>query len=108
MQVRARYADRLVKFQALIEPVLKPFHSFVSPAKVFQLHLFKLPRAESEIAGINLVAKRLADLRNPKGQLLAGDLQNVFELDEDRLGSLRSQVGNGTFVGCGADMRLEH
>jgi hypothetical protein len=70
--------------------------------------LFELARPESEIARINFVTKRFANLRDAEWQLLARNFKNVFELNKDRLGCLRTQISNRTFVRCSTDMRLKH
>ena len=44
----------------------------------------------------------------PNGRLLARELQDVLEVDEDALGGLRAQVGDRAGVLDRADGRLEH
>ena len=55
------------------------------------LHLLELARAEDEVAGRDLVAERLADLRDAERRLLARELQHVLEVDEDALRGLGAQ-----------------
>ena len=63
--------DLLVKPDSLFQPVGQQIHPLLRPAKIFQLHLLKLARAEGEVPWINLVSKRFADLRDPERQFLA-------------------------------------
>ena len=55
------------------------------------LHLLELARAEDEVARRDLVAERLADLRDPERRLLARELEHVLEVDEDALRGLGAQ-----------------
>src|SRR5439155_18823901 len=64
--------------------------------------------AEDEVARRYLVAERLAHLRDPERRLLARELQNVLEVDEDALRRLRAQVGDRAGLLHGADRGLEH
>ena len=50
--------------------------------------LLELSGPKDEVAGRDLVAKRLADLRDPERRLLARELQDVLEVDEDPLRGL--------------------
>ena len=72
------------------------------------LHLLELARAEDEVARRDLVAKRLADLRDAERRLLARELQDVLEVDEDALRGLGAQVDGRARVLHGAHRRLEH
>jgi hypothetical protein len=72
------------------------------------LHLLELAGAKDEVAGRDLVAKRLADLGDPEGWLAARELQHVLEVDEDPLRGLRPQVGDRGVVPDRADVGLEH
>src|SRR5207249_6736157 len=98
MKFAAWNADVFIKLQAFFLPIFKQFHSLVCPAKIFQLHLFELARAKREIARINVVSECFTDLRNTERQLLARHFENVYELNEDRLGGLGAQVCYGTLV----------
>src|SRR5437879_2660793 len=60
--------------------------------EVLHLHLLELARAEDEVAGGDLVAKRLANLCDPERELLSRRLLDVLEVDEDGLRRLR-QIG---------------
>src|SRR5213596_3764857 len=108
MQLVARDADVLVKFKPFFLPILEQFHSLLGSAKIFQFHLLELARAKSEIAWINFVAKRFADLCDAEWQFLARNFKNVFELNKNRLCGLRTQVSDGAFICRGTHMRFEH
>src|SRR6266487_6557050 len=108
MQLVARDADVLVKFEPLFLPIFEQFHSLLGSAKIFQLHLLELARPKSEIAWINFVAKRFTDLRNAEWQFFARNFQNIFELDKNGLCCLRTQVSDGAFICRGTHMRFEH
>ena len=72
------------------------------------LHLLELARAEDEVAGRDLVAERLADLRDAERRLLARRRLHVGEVDEDALRGLRAQVRDRRVVLHRADEGLEH
>src|SRR5215213_390681 len=93
---------------ALGEPVLEPSRRVVRGDEELHLHLLKLTCPENEIAGRDLVAERLADLRDPERRLSAGELQDVLEVDEDALGGLRAQVDGRALLLHRPDGRLEH
>jgi hypothetical protein len=57
-----------------------------------QFHLLELARAEGEVARVDLVAKRLADLANAERHFLARGFQHVLELHEDGLRRLGTQI----------------
>jgi hypothetical protein len=80
------------------------------PHEVLDLHLLELARAEGEVAGRDLVAEGLADLRDPEGELAAHGVQHVAEVHEDPLRRLGAQVGQPRIV-AGVDRAhggLEH
>ncbi len=85
---------------AEILPVGVPFHLRAGGAEKFQFHLLKLPGAEGEVAGGDLVAEGFADLGDAEGDLLAGGALHVPEVDEDALGGLRPQIdlAGGIFI----------
>ena len=72
------------------------------------LHLLELTGAEDEVARGDLVAERLADLRDAERRLLAGRGLHVLEVDEDALGRLGAQVRDRGVVLHRADVGLEH
>ena len=76
--------------------------------EIFNLHLFKLPRAKNEVARRNFIAKRLALLSDTKWQVRVETIDDVFEISEDTLGGLGAEVRN-TVVALGrTNMRFEH
>ena len=76
--------------------------------EVLDLHLLELAHAEDEVARRDLVAERLADLRDAERQLAIGRVEHVLEVDEDALRRLGPQVGERLRIGDRADLRLEH
>ena len=85
-----------------------PLLRLVRRHEVLHLHLLELARAEDEVAGRDLVAERLADLRDPERRLLARELQDVLEVEEDPLGGLGAQEDARALVRDRAHVRLEH
>ncbi len=76
--------------------------------EVLDLHLLELARAEDEVLRRDLVAERLAHLRDAEGRPLARELEHVLEVDEDALGGLGPQVDGGALVGDRTHVGLEH
>src|SRR6185436_16266122 len=76
--------------------------------KVFDLHLFELAGSKDKVAGRYLVSKSLADLRDSKGQLSVRAVEDVFEIDEDSLRSLRPQVSKPGLIFNRANCSPEH
>ncbi len=77
-------------------------------AEIFELHLFELARAKSEIARVNFVPERFPDLGDAERQFFARNIEDVLELHENCLGRFRAQIGHARFVfGC-ADIGFEH
>ena len=75
-----------------LAPIGKPLKVRAGLAEELKLHLLKLADAENEVAGRDLVAEALADLRNAERDLAAGGALDVFEVDEDALCGFRAQV----------------
>ena len=73
-----------------------------------QFHLLELAAAEREIARIDLVAERLADLRDAERHLLARHAEDVVELRENDLRGFGAEIGDAGAVLDRADERLEH
>src|SRR5437763_8889111 len=84
-QIRAGDSNRLKPLIAAIDPFLMRGFVFAGFDEVFQLHLFELARAKDEIAGRDLVAKRLADLRHAERQFAPAGIQHVEKVYEDSL-----------------------
>ena len=61
-----------------------------------------------KLPGRDLVAERLADLRDAERRLAARDLRDVLEVDEDALRRLRAEVCVLPRLLDRADPRLEH
>ena len=92
----------------VVHPVLVPLLGLVRRDEELDLHLLELARAEDEVAGRDLVAEGLADLRDPERRLLAGELQDVLEVDEDPLRGLGPQEDLGAGLLDRAHVGLEH
>ena len=133
-QCLARQRDAFVKPHALLHPILMPrlpapiwlrltrmagfgngrhaaadrLDDFIRLDEKLQLHLLELARAEGEIARRDLVAKRLADLRNAERDFLPRSLQHVLELRENRLRGFRAEIGDVLVRFERPTMRLEH
>ena len=93
---------------ALLYPIREPLVRFLRRDEELHLHLLELARAEEEVARRDLVAERLADLRDAERRLAARDLEDVLEVDEDALRRLRPQIGDRARVLERADLGLEH
>lgn len=78
--------------EAGLLPALEVLHVRARLDEELHLHLLELTRAEREVARRNLVAERLADLRDAKRHLLARGLLHVQEVHEDALRRFRAQV----------------
>src|SRR5207247_901631 len=86
-------------------PALEPV---VRVDEELDLHLLELARAEDEVAGRDLVAKGLADLRDAERQLAPRGLQHVVEVDEDALRRLGPEVRKGGVLLHRSHERREH
>src|SRR6476661_6455027 len=60
--------------------------------EILHLHLLKLARTQDEVARGDLVAKRLADLRNTKRNLASHRCLYVEKVNEDALRSFWSKI----------------
>jgi hypothetical protein len=81
-----------VPVHALVHPVLVPTLCLGGRDEELHLHLLELERPEDEVARGDLVAERLADLRDPERGLLAGVLEGGLEVEEDALRGLGPEV----------------
>ena len=130
----ARQADVFVEAKSFLDPILMPhlpapiglrlagmagtggvgdaavngFDRFVGPDEKLQFHLLELARAEGEIARVDFVAERLADLADAERNLLARDFEHVLELHEDGLRGFGTQIGLVVLAFDRADVGLEH
>src|SRR5471030_2863346 len=84
------------------------FDDFIRLDEKFQFHLLELARAEGEIAGRDLVAERLADLRDAERDALARRFQNIFELRENRLRRFGAEIRDIVFRLDRPDVSLQH
>src|SRR4029078_8544053 len=82
-----------VPVEPLVDPVAVPLVCFVRRDEELHLHLLELAHAEEEVAGGDLVAKRLPGLGDSERRLASRDLKDVLEVDEDSLCGLRPQEG---------------
>ena len=101
-------AQVLIPALALLQPVREPFLGLRRRHEVLHLHLLELARAEDEVPGRDLVAKRLAHLRDPERRFLARELEHVLEVDEDPLRRLRAQVRRRSRLLHRPNRGLEH
>ena len=107
-QLLAPDAEVEVPLEAPLAPVGVPLVVLGRGHEELHLRLLELAHAEHEVAGRDLVAERLADLRDAEGRLQARGLEHVLEVEEDALGRLRAQVGDRGRVLGRAHVRLEH
>ena len=101
-------AERLVPGEALLDPVGVPALVVAGLDEELHLHLLELAGAEYEVAGSDLVAERLADLRDAEGEFGARRGEHVVEVDEDALRGFGAQPHLARGVFDRARERLEH
>src|SRR5262245_7618504 len=80
-----------------VAPIRIPFVGLVRVTEELDFHLFEFAATEGVVPWIDLVPKRLADLRNPERQLYSRTIHHVFEVREDALRSFRSQIRHSRF-----------
>src|SRR3954468_4543714 len=107
-QALARDAQARVPVQPLLAPVVVPLLGLVRRDEELHLHLLELERAEDEVAGRDLVAERLADLRDAERRLLARVLERLLEIEEDALRRLGPQEDGRGVLLHRPDVGLEH
>src|SRR6185312_13571359 len=90
-EMLALHAEVEIPLESPLAPVVEPLRLGLRVDEELHLHLLELAHAIGEVAGANLVAKRLADLRDTKGQLPAHALLHVLEVDVDALRRLWPQ-----------------
>ena len=98
----------LIVVDPLLFPVFEPLHALFAVAEELHLHLGEFAAAEGEVARIDLVAERLADLGDAEGELLAGGDPDAVEVHEDRLAGFGAQIGDVLVVEDRADEGLHH
>ena len=101
-------AERREPVPALLPPVLEPCGLGAGRNEELHLHLLEFARAEQEVLRVELVAERLADLRDAEGRTHPRRLHHVLEVDEDALGRFGTEVDGVRGVFDGAYERLEH
>ena len=72
------------------------------------LHLFKFPATEREIARCHFVAECLANLRNAERNLHARGVHDILEVDKDALRSFWAEIGIVSWILHRTNKRLEH
>ena len=102
------HAQFCVPREAVLNPPL--VNLLVRPRlhEVLDFHHLELARAEDEAARRNLVAERLADLRDAEGQPLARRVQHILEVHEYALRRLGPQKRDRCVVFNGPYECLEH
>src|SRR5690606_5839190 len=91
-----------------LTPELIPLLGLARAAEELDLHLLEFAAAEREVARIDFVAKRLADLRDAERHADARRVADVLEVHEDALRRLRAQVRDARVILERAYVRLEH
>ena len=73
-------------------PVFEPFEVGAGLAEEFKFHLLEFARAEREVAGRDLVAERFTYLADAERHFFAAGALDVFEVYEDALSCLGTEV----------------
>ena len=97
-----------VVFDPLLLPVFEPLHALLAVAEELHLHLGEFAAAEGEVARIDLVPERLADLGDAEGELLPGGDPDTVEIHEDRLTGFGAEPGGVLLVEHRSDEGLHH
>ena len=98
----------VMPFDSGLLPVSVPLCLRAWLDKKLHLHLLKLPHAENELTGYDLVAKRLANLCDSKGDFHPPTFLHIEEIDKNPLGRFWTQVDDSTFSTHRSQFRLEH
>src|SRR5437762_1308126 len=101
-------AEPLVPAFTLLYPVVEPLLAFRRRYEELQLHLLELARPKRKVPGRDLVTERLPDLGDAERRLHPHSRQHGFEIQEDPLTGLRTQIGNRRIVLYRSHKRLEH
>ncbi|MPM55592.1 hypothetical protein SDC9_102389 [bioreactor metagenome] len=107
-EVVGKFKFFTIVFDPLFLPVFEPLHAVFAIAEEFHFHLGEFAAAEGEVARIDLIAERLADLGDPERQLLAGGDAHRMEVDENRLAGFGAQVGRMLLVENRPDEGFHH
>ena len=108
VQVRLLHAEVEIPAITALAPVLIPLRGLARAAEELDLHLLELAAAEREVARVDLVAKRLADLADAERHAHARRVADVLEVHEDALRRLGPQIRDARVVLERADVGLEH
>ena len=108
LQVGAGEADRLPPAEAPVTPPRVPRGGLAWMNEELNLHLFKFPAAEREIARRHFVAERLTNLRNAERNLHACGVHDILEIDKDALRSFWAEIGIISWILNRTNKRLEH
>ena len=84
--------EPLIPDETLLLPVLEPLHLVGGRHEVLEFHLLELAQAKDGVAWRDLVAERLADLRDAEGRAHPRRVEDIGKVHEDPLGCLGSQV----------------
>ena len=101
-------AQRAVPCHTGLLPCLPPLHLLAGAHEELHLHLLELAHAEDELTGDDLVAERLADLRDTERQFHASGFLHVQEIHEDALRRFGTEVDRIGALGRGAHLGREH
>ena len=93
---------------AEIAPVREPVVIIIRLAEEFHFHLIEFTSTESEVPWGDFVTEALAGLANAKWKLLSLGALNVFEVDEDALGGLWTEIDDAAAVFGDTNVGLEH
>ncbi len=101
-------AQVLVPLQTHLAPIVEPLHLRAGAYEELHLHLLELAHAEYELTRHDLVAERLAYLRDTERDAHTARLLHVQVIHENALSGLGTQVHVHRAVGRGAHLGLEH
>src|SRR5207253_2032346 len=73
-------AQLAIPANAHFAPVLVPLHRFVRVAEELDLHLLEFPTTKRVVARIDLIAERLAHLRDAERELQACAVEHILEV----------------------------
>src|SRR5690606_29404986 len=108
LEVLAADAERDVPRVTAIPPVAVPLGSLLRSAEELDLHLLELAAPEREVARVDLVAERLADLPDAERHANPRRVEHVLEVHEDALRRFGAKVCDARRVLERADVGLEH
>src|SRR5258706_9067812 len=104
MQILRAHAERDVPVVTALAPVSIPVGRLACAAEEFDLHLLELATAEREIARVDLVAERLADLPDSERDAHACRVAHVLEVHENPLRRFWPQASDARVVLEGPDV----